>query len=284
MVARLQSFQPSPHRGDSLCKGVITIGLTCLMLTGDGLHAEPVAATTLEQSPLASGSPLPTDLEISQTATATNPETVQHLDHDRIDQDRHAVIARIAPTPTPGTQDNEAWQREFSSVIKEAVRPVYQDIMDSGFVESLRSIESDLELSNKRPFGAESGAYAENSGSEPHREAAGWATPGNKAATTSRPRSAEEIERDQIMAKVMLKELVEEVKPWVLALIGLYAVGYSIKLLLNYRRWKMARRRKRTSSGHRRRHTGDSGHHSISPTPNRDPATARTNPASVAKN
>lgn len=244
MVARPQSFQPSPRRGDSLCKAVVTIGLTCLMFAGDWLHAEPVAAIPPEQAPF---------------------ETV-------------SVPMEVSKNHAP---DNTSLQREFSSVIKEAVRPVYQDITNSGFVEAIRSIESDLGLSNKRPFGAESGAYAENSGSEPHRESAAWATPGNNAATTSRPRSAEEIERDQIMAKVMLKELVEEVKPWVLVLIGLYAVGYAIKLLWDYRRWKMARRRKRTSSGHRRRQTG---HHSISPTPDRDRATARTAPASVAKN
>jgi hypothetical protein len=257
------------------------------MFAGDWLHAEPISATPLEQAPLATGSPWPTDLENNQAATTTKPETAQHPDHDSIGQDRKTVTPRNAPAATPGIQENEAWQREFSSVIKEAVRPAYQDIADSGFVEVIRSIESDLGLSHKRPFGAESGAYAENSGSEPHRESAGWATPGNNAATTSRPRSAEEIARDKIMAKVMLKELVEEVKPWVFTLVGLYALGYSVKLLLDYRRWKMARRRKRPSGGKHRRHHGHTDHtdhHSISPTLDTDPATARTAPAPVAKN
>lgn len=229
---------------------MVTIGLTCLMFAGDWLHAEPVATTSLEQAPLAT------------------------------------VTTWKAPAATPGMQDNEAWQREFSSVIKEAVRPAYQDIADSGFVEAIRSIESDLGLNNKRPFGAESGTDAENSGSAPHRESAGWATAGNNAATTSRPRSAEEIERDQIMAKVMLKELVEEIKPWVFALIGLYALGYSVKLFLDYRRWKMARRRKRTLGGkHRKRrgHSSHSGLHSVSPMPDSGPATKRTRPSSAVK-
>lgn len=266
---------------------MIAIGLTCLMFAGDWLHAEPVTTTLLEQVPLATGSPWPTDLANSQVMTASKTETVQHPDHDSIDQDRKPITPRNAPAATPGVQDNEAWQQEFSSAIKEAVRPAYQDIADSGFVEAIRSIESDLGLSNKRTFGAESGADAENSGSEPHRESAGWATPGNNAATSSRPRSAEEIARDQIMAKVMLKELVEEVKPWLFALVGLYALGYSVKLLLDYRRWKMTRRRKRTASGQRRRHhghSGHSGHHSISATLDKNPATARTTPPSVAKN
>lgn len=284
MVALPQSFQASPRRGASRYRAGVTIGLACLMFAGDWLHAEPVAATTPEQAPSATAGPWPTNLEISQAPTATKPETAQRPDHDSIGQDRKAVTPRNAPAATPGIQDNETWQREFSSVIKEAVRPAYQDIADSGFVEAIRSMESDLGLSNKRPFGAELGADAENSRSEPHRESAGWTTPGNNAATSSRPRSAEEITRDQIMAKVMLKELVEEVKPWVFTLVGLYALGYSVKLLLDYRRWKMARRRKRTSSGQRRRHHGHSGHHSISQTLDSDPASARTAPASVAKN
>ena len=278
MVALPQSFQPSPRRGASKCRAIVTIGLTCLMFAANWLHAEPVTATTLEQAPLATGSPWPTDLENSQAATATKPESAQRSDSDSIGQDRRTVTTRNAPTATPGIQDNEAWQREFSSVIKEAVRPAYQDIVDSGFVEAIRSIESDLGLSNKRPFGAESGVYAENSGSEPHRESAGWATPANNAATTSRPRSAEEIERDQVMAKVMLKELVEEVKPWVFTLFGLYALGYAVKLLLDYRRWKMARRRKRTSGGQRRKHHGRTVHHSNPPTPDSNPTPARTAP------
>lgn len=289
MVALPQSFLPSPRRGASRYSAMITIGLSCLMFASDWLHAEPVAVTTLEPAPLTTGSPWPTDLENSQAATATKPETAQRPEHDSFDQQHNAGTAPNAPAATPGAQDHAAWQREFSSVIKEAVRPAYQDIADSGFVEAIRSIESDLGLSNTRPFGAESGVDAEHSRSEPHRESAGWATPGNNAAT-SRPRSAEEIERDQIMAKVMLKELIEEVKPWLFALVGLYALGYSVKLLLDYRRWKMARRRKRTSASQRRRHrshtghTGHTGHHSISPTLESDPAAARPTSASVAKN
>jgi hypothetical protein len=244
------------------------------MFTGDWLHAEPVSAPTLEQAPLVIGSPWPSDLD-NNGAAATEPKTAQRPEHDRIDQDRNAVTTRNAPAATPGIHDNQAWQREYSSGIMDAVRPTYQDIADSGFVEAIRSIESDLGLSNKRPFGAISDAYAGNSESEPHRESAGWATPGNNPATTSRPRSTEEVERDQIMAKVMLKELVEEVKPWVFTLIGLYALGYSVQLLLEYRRWKIAQRRKRTSGGKHRRHRGhshQSGHYSIAPMPNRDPS------------
>lgn len=263
---------------------MIAIGLTCLTFAGDWLHAEPVTATPLEQAPLATGSPWPTHLENSEAVTASKPETVQHPDHVSIGQERKTVTPQNAPVATPGIQDNETWQHEFSSAIKEAVRPAYQDIADSGFVEAIRSLESDLGLSNKRPFGAESGADAENSGSEPHRESAGWATPGNNTATTSRPRSSEEIARDQIRAQVMLKELVEEMKPWVFALIGLYALRYSVQLLLDYRRWKMTRRRKRTSGSPRRRHHGHTDHHSISATLDSNPATARTAPPSVAKN
>lgn len=290
MVALPQSFQASPRRGASRYRAVVTIGLTCLMFAGDWLHAEPVATTSMQQAPLGTDSSWPTHLEISQAPTATKPETAQRPDNDSIGQNRTTVTPRNAPTATAGVQENETWQREFSSVIKEAVRPAYHDIADSGFVEAIRSMESDLGLSNKRPFGAESGTYTENSRSEPHRESAGWTTPGNNAATTSRPRSAEEIARDQSMAKVMLKELVDEVTPWVITLVGLYALGYSVKLLLDYRRWKMTRRRKRTSGSQRRRHhghsvhSGHSGHHSISATLDSDPASARTAPASAAKN
>lgn len=264
-----------------------TVGLACLLFAGDRLHAEPVPAATLEQAPLATGSAWPADLENGDAAAATKPDLAQRPEHDSVDQDRNTVSTRNAPAVNSAVKDNEAWQREFSSVIKEAVRPAYQDLADSGFVESIRTLESDLGLSSKRHFAAESGAYAENSGTEPHRESAGWATPGNNAANTSRPRSAEEIERDQIMAKVMLKELVEEVKPWAFGLVGLYALGYSVKLLLDYRRWKMARRRKRTSGGQRRRqhgHTGLTGHHSVSPTPDSDRVTARNAPPTAAKN
>lgn len=71
------------------------------------------------------------------------------------------------------TPDNANWQREFSRVIKETVRPTYQDIADSGFVEAIRSIESELGLCSTRTFGSESGAYAGSPGTEPHRESAG---------------------------------------------------------------------------------------------------------------
>lgn len=77
------------------------------------------------------------------------------------------------------------------------------------------------------------------------------------------------------MAKVMLKELIEEVKPWVLTLIGLYGLGYSVKFLLDYRRWKMMRRRKRTSAG---KHRTRGSRHSTSPMPVSDSLVTRAAP------
>lgn len=245
------------------------------MFAGELLHAEPVTATSLEQSPFAAVSPQAENLESSVPIANTTPATEQLSEHPSYQSQLGANRSLNSAGAMTSTHDNASWQREFSSVIKEAVRPTYQDIADSGFVEAIRSIESEIGLRNTRPFGSESGPITGNSGSEPHRESADWATSGNNPGPTGRVRSADEIERDQLMAKVMLKELVEEVKPWVFTLIGLYALGYSVKLLLDYRRWKMARRRRRTSAG---KHRTRGGRHSTSPMPASDPMTDRALP------
>lgn len=247
MVARPQFCQLSPRRGANATAAMLTLGLTCLLFADDGLHAEPVAAILPEQTPFES--------------ISAPVEVIKN----------HA-------------SDNTGSQREFSSVIKEAVRPTYQELADSGLIDSVRSLGSELGLIHPRSLGSESSTSTGNSESDSHRKSNDWATSGKNPSAAGQVRSAQEIERDQLMAKTMLKELVAEVSPWVFALIGLYALGYAVKLLLDFRRWKLALRRKRSSGGKHRRHHRHSGHSSISSTLDHAPVKTPSASSSSIKN
>jgi hypothetical protein len=160
--------------------------------------------------------------------------------------------------PMPGMTEHmkpaEPPGHEISSSIKEALRPLHDDLAETGLFNTIRNLESDLGLSSNRDAreGANHGQSADNANDNEPR-ARSWGNSGETRAAGTRPRTEAEAHEDKIRASVMLQQLIDEVTPWIVAAVGLYLVGYGIKLLLAHRRAKAARRRSRNNKHRRHR-------------------------------
>lgn len=164
--------------------------------------------------------------------------------------DKPAAATRAAPAKTVNSTGTEApLGREIRDSVKEAVRPLYQDLVTSDAAQALRGLQSNLSSDKDHPFNdTETTPQTRLSGSGVPSEATAW----DGQSSREPPRSAAQVERDKILASVMMDKLIDEVTPWALGLLALYVLSYLVKLALAYGRLRSNRRRQRTV---RRRHT-----------------------------
>ncbi|WP_114972882.1 hypothetical protein [Rhodoferax ferrireducens] len=147
-----------------------------------------------------------------------------------------------------GVKEDAAWRAELAHTVLDAVRPAYEGLAGAGVLGAIRDMESGLGLDRGWSFDdALSGNYSPNGGPGSHAESVSWAGSGNRSDTSNRPRSAAQIADDQRNAAVLLEKFIDEIMPWVLALVGVYALGYMVKFSLEYSQWRAVRRRKRSA-------------------------------------
>lgn len=251
----------------------VTIGVVCMMGTGGPVRAEPISGLIVEQTPghsvtpgkwpEAAGSPL---LHSSDVEDAKDSATVAKPGQEQLGTDRQPLLppdnrSRLTtsrsqtkePTGSPDrtTYTNEDWT--LNREIKEAVRPLYEDLKAYGVAETVRGLKSDIGLNDSSSFNdPTTPVNVKDSGNSAPREFASAEGLGNSAAPQNRPQSATEIEQNKLAAAAAFREFVEELKPWLFALAGLYVLGYMIKLGLDYFRWSATRSAKRRSRGIRR--------------------------------
>jgi hypothetical protein len=153
-----------------------------------------------------------------------------------------------------GEREDEAWRREVTSTVRDAVRPAYEGLASSGILDAVRMVESELGLSQGPSFNdvlSDDSAHNTAHGARP--ESVSWAGVAARADTFNRPRSSAQIADDEQNASMLMQQLIDEVKPWVFSLIALYVLGYAVKLALDYSQWKTAHRRQRVATGRRRK-------------------------------
>jgi len=139
-----------------------------------------------------------------------------------------APPAQAAPAEPPSVG------KELRSSVKEAVRPVYEQLVESGAVDAVHSVKEGLGL-DKNPWGEPNKAAGEP------KAAGQWDTP--DAAPPAKTAAQAQMNRE--LAGMMREKLIDQVTPWVAGLVGLYLLGYLIKLLFAYVRWKAERRNAR---------------------------------------
>jgi hypothetical protein len=136
------------------------------------------------------------------------------------------------------------------SSVKEAVRPVYDQLVESGAVEVWHDVKAGLGL-NKNKWSEEEQANASpNRAGQVDAANASWQDPGRP------PKTAAQAQMDRELDAFMMKKLIDDVKPWFFGLVGLYALGYLVKAGFEFIQWKSARRRERRAAraGHRPTH------------------------------
>ncbi len=257
----------------------VAIAVICMIGMGGPVRAEPISGLIVEQTPdPATTGSLPEALgrpppysggleDVRDNATVAKPAQEQLGRDGQSPSPPNSRAKRPAApsrsqtnestgSPQGATDVHEDWTLDRE--IKEAVRPLYEDLRASGVVEAVRGLKSDLGLnSSSSPNAPTSSDDAKDSGNSAPREFASAERLGDSYAPQDSPRSATQVEQDKLAAAAAWQELVEEVKPWLFALAGLYVLGYMTKLGLNYFQWKATRSPKRGSRGtrsHRRHH------------------------------
>lgn len=253
----------------------VVIGVIFIFGMCAPVRAEPISGLIVEQTPGDTVTPSKWPDAVAGPATDSsdvageknNAMAAQPL-QEQLDRERQSI-----PPPTErnerllnplGSQLNESSGSPvvaasvnegglLSREIKEAVRPLYEDLAGSAIVETVRDLKSDLGLNGSPSFNnPTSSDHSQKGGNIDPTESEQWDRPGNRYDAHNRPRSAAQIEKDKLVTTVMLNEFIEAIKPWLYSLAGLYIIGYMLKLGLDYSRWKTTRSRKRVSRGRRR--------------------------------
>lgn len=198
---------------------------------GDGLQGAAIQAsgttpervTRIERAPKPASQTVPTKLE-SQNPVAHHPSTSTHTKPDL--------------------------SAEIRSTLKESVRPLHDQLVESGALEAWSDLKADLGLS-KHKWGNASASEGDPNlpGRLDPSQSAAWQDPAN------RPKTGPPTEVDRELAAQMLEKLIDEIKPWVLSLGGLYLLGYLIKAGYDRSQRKAIRRHQHETALVRRRST-----------------------------
>ena len=248
----------------------LVIGVLCMLGTGGPVRAAPISGPIAEETPGdsvtagkwpdAPGSPAPYSGEVADVqdnAPVAKPAQEQ-FGRDGLPPSSRSKPPLIpspgqtqAPTGSPQGAKDQDWTLDHE--VKEAARPLYADLKASGVAEAVRSLKSDLGLSGGSLLNdPTSSDNAKDSGNGAPTESAAAERLGNSYGPQDRPRSATQTEQDKLVAAALWREFIEELKPWLFGLAGLFVLGYMAKLGLDYFRWAAARSTKRSARGTRR--------------------------------
>lgn len=147
-----------------------------------------------------------------------------------------------------GAASQPSLGKDLRSSIKETVRPVYDQLVESGAVEALHDVKEGLGL-DKNQWTDQNKAVGEP------KSPGQWDTP----ETSQAPRTDAQAQMDREMAGMMREKLIDQLTPWLAGLLGLYLLGFLIKLLYGYVRWRSARRNERLIK-RAKRHTAHRSH------------------------
>jgi len=154
-----------------------------------------------------------------------------------------------APAPSAAASQ-PSLGKDLHDGIKEAVRPVYDGLIESGALDTLHDVKEGLGL-NKNQWSDP------NTAQEQPKASGQWGTPD----VTMPPRTEAQAQMDRELAGMMRTKLIDQLTPWAIGLAALLLAGYLIKLLLSFIHWKSARRNERIIQ-QARRQAARRSHHS----------------------
>jgi len=157
-------------------------------------------------------------------------------------------LPAAGPDTMPGAVPQDNPPPTLHSTLKETVRPLYNELEESGALQTWREVKADLGL-QARPWEHEPPPERNLSDASADPTAAPtWNDPARPPLSAAQERLNREYEA------YVLQELIDEIKPWAIGALALYAVGYVIKRLFDFLQWNAARRRERRAKRHHRHH------------------------------
>jgi len=227
----------------ALCLSLLTATHAAPLVLQDGF--QQADTSTFTRAPVIPESdPLPVDdAQVWPAATGaalTKPEAARTAERSLPAPPAGPMtLERPAATPNAAQgqpQANADVDGSIHSAVKESVRPVYEQLVESGALAALHDLKADLGL-NKHQWSDQEKTDATVKG--PGR----WdASSGQDPAAP--PRTAAQAQLDRETASMMREKLIDQITPWLIGLVVLYAVGYLARLLYRYLRWKSAKRSK----------------------------------------
>jgi len=230
------------------------------------LQAEPVVNGSAQQANrlidasqwLPGAHDLPSSTSDSQAGAAAPAGAAAARPAPLADTSERPTTATLAPnvreTPTnaaaPKVEENTLG-REVRGAVKDAVRPLYEDLSTSDAAQALRELQAELNLDKNQAFGAQGSTQTNRQDGAGTLDATKWDGEANREP----PRTEAQVERDKVLASVMMDKLIDEVTPWAVGLVALYALFYLVKLALAYGRHRSNRRRQGSLRRSRRKTT-----------------------------
>lgn len=244
---------------------IMAISLLGALLPGGQASAAPVARHEVTE-PMA-GAVDPSELVLeaatfavdagdgrgaAMQAPGATPGQVTRIERAPASPSRQTSQPTLAPKnsaakPPSGSPEPDL-VAEIRSTVKESVRPLHDQLVESGAPEAWSNLKADLGLS-KHEWGSEGATEGEPNvpGRLDPSHSAAWQDPAN------RPKTAQQAEVDRELAAQMMAKLIAEIKPWVFSLGGLYLLGYLVKAGYDHSQRKSIRRRERETARARRR-------------------------------
>lgn len=251
----------------ALCVGLLTPALADPLVSYDGSHQADATIDTRKGVMLES-EPLPVAAApVSPTAIGTNSEPASTAERTLPPPPAGPVMPQrpgAAPIATQGSTQNTVQADadvSIHSAIKEGVRPVYEQLVESGVVDALHGLKADLGLNKQE--------WSEKEKPDPSVKGPGqWDAPSGQDPAQP-PRTAAQAELDKEMARMMREKLIDQIAPWALGLVLLFGVGYLVKLLYRYVIFRSAKRSERQIARTRRHASrrSRSSSHSATKTP-----------------
>jgi len=189
------------------------------------------------------------ELAVWQRAAGTpiaKPDPTQQTDHPAAAPAAAPTLAVQVPAPHPVTASARSADnadadmgQSIHSAVKESIRPVYEQLVESGAVETWHDVKASLGLD--KPQWTD-----HDKGGDPAKPPGQWeASGGGGMQVAPPPRTEAQAKIDREMATMMREKLIDQITPWAIGLVVLYVVGYLVKLLVSYVRWKTGKRNQR---------------------------------------
>lgn len=180
----------------------------------------------------------------------------------RAESDRRAAAQALGLTPQQGQRGNASVsvtgplsrvEQErahsdlgLSAAVKDAIRPVYDDISKSGIAEALRSIKATLsiELSSDKERTPDATAPGVDGPPKAQPEtAAAWGgadQPGQPGPRAQR--TPEQIRAARLQSEASFEQLMEDIKPWVMGAVAFLLLAGAWRVTMGFFRWSDRRR------------------------------------------
>ena len=218
----------------------------------DGAAPENAGAAGADGSaapPAGDDAPTPRSRPAATSARSARPEG----GNEQAAVQRTALASLVSSPLLAEEQKESDWERE----VKEALRPIYDELAASGVVDAVQGIKSYLGLLNA--LVARDGTSAESASGDQAAlpdsvagtPAYGTAIRGSLGEGASAGRAPAQSERERMIAVLILSEWIAAAKPWFFALLAVYALWQAIRFAVNYSHRKTRRARKRAARGQR---------------------------------